>query len=225
MSLSFVRRIAIAALALPLLLGGCTDDEPDPDVPETSSPSTPTTETSAAAPVEPTLPPEAEGKGPKAAEAFVRHYYDSVDYAQQTGDTKHLRSLGCADVRSMQWRRRRDRPNRWRRRHHRRRRLHGHPSESHGSSDGPRQRGSSCPRSPSRARSRPFRGTNELDGTYGGAATRLRFEIANSDVGFQSQGGPSNEGHSPRRPALLGAASGTALSDTTATASRPSPSH
>ena len=28
MSLSFVRRIAIAALALPLLLGGCTDDEP-----------------------------------------------------------------------------------------------------------------------------------------------------------------------------------------------------
>lgn len=93
MSLSFVRRITIATLALPLLLGGCTDDDPAPKMPETSSPTSPTTETSTAAPVEPTLPPEAEGKGPKAAEAFVRHYLAVVDYSRLMLDPSYLRKV------------------------------------------------------------------------------------------------------------------------------------
>lgn len=99
MSLTFVRRIAVAALALPLLLGGCADDEPVPKLPDTSSPTSPVTETSTA-PVEPTLPPEAEGKGPDAAEAFVRHYYGMINYAQATGDTRGLRKLGLPTCRA-----------------------------------------------------------------------------------------------------------------------------
>ena len=86
-----VRRIALAALALPLLLAGCADDDPVPKIPDTSTPTASVTETSD--PVEPTLPPEAEGKGNEAAEAFVRYYYETVDYAQATGDTNGLRML------------------------------------------------------------------------------------------------------------------------------------
>lgn len=93
MSLSFVRRIAITTLALPLLLGGCADDEPVPKTPATSVPTSTATETPTE-PVEPTLPPEAEGDGPEAAEAFVRHYYAMVNYAQATGDTAALSDLG-----------------------------------------------------------------------------------------------------------------------------------
>ena len=92
-----VRRIAIAALALPLLLAGCADDEPVPKVePSTPAPSvTETVETNE--PVEPTLPPEAEGKGRKAAEAFVRHYWATVDYAQGVSNTEALRSLATEE--------------------------------------------------------------------------------------------------------------------------------
>ena len=90
-----VRRIALAALALPLLLAGCADDDPVPKIPDTSTPTASVTETSDPVdPVEPTLPPEAEGKGNEAAEAFVRYYFETVDYAQATGNTRSLRSLG-----------------------------------------------------------------------------------------------------------------------------------
>ena len=93
-----VRRIALAALALPLLLAGCADDDPVPRIPDASTPSASVTETSDPDdpddPVEPTLPPEAEGKGNEAAEAFVRYYYDAVNYAQATGETSGLAELG-----------------------------------------------------------------------------------------------------------------------------------
>lgn len=185
MSLSFVRRITIATLALPLLLGGCTDDDPVPKMPDSSSPSSPTTETSTAAPVEPTLPPEAEGKGPKAAEAFVRHYYDTVNYAQTTGDTKHLRSLGAvmcdacnggADAID---------------------RIKGEGGTIEGGdytvSQATVTGRRTVPDSGAlfyltvrvTSTEQKVSGTKDLDGTYGGGATRLRFEIANSDVGFQ----------------------------------------
>ncbi|HXH80402.1 DUF6318 family protein [Nocardioides sp.] len=93
MSHTFVRRFAIAALSLPLLLAGCADDEPVPKIPKPTAAPTSVASTSAAPaePVEPTLPPEAEGKGIKAAEAFVRHYYAMVDHARRTGDTGALR--------------------------------------------------------------------------------------------------------------------------------------
>jgi hypothetical protein len=95
MSHTFARRFAIAALSLPLLLAGCADDEPVPKVQEPTAAPTPVASTSAspAAPVEPTLPPEAEGKGIEAAEAFVRHYFELVDYAQATGDVAALNRI------------------------------------------------------------------------------------------------------------------------------------
>ncbi len=96
MSRISVRRFALASVALPLLLAGC-NNEPVPKLPDAAA-STPTTSMSQtpepAEPAEPTLPPEAEGKGRKAAEAFVRYYYDTVNYAQATGDTTLLRSIG-----------------------------------------------------------------------------------------------------------------------------------
>lgn len=92
--LRFVRRIAITALALALLLGGCADDEPTPQLPDTSSPTSPATAT-ASEPVEPTLPPEAEGKGIKAAEAFVRHYISMVDFSRHTLNPRYMRSLSA----------------------------------------------------------------------------------------------------------------------------------
>ncbi len=106
MSHTYARRIAFAALALPVLLTGCTHAEPVPKMPEAagstptpSAPSAPSASetsepTGPIAPIAPTLPPEAQGKGVKAAEAFVRHYYETVNYAQATGDTHYLRSLG-----------------------------------------------------------------------------------------------------------------------------------
>jgi hypothetical protein len=43
--------------------------------------------------VEPTLPAEAQGTDAAAAEAFVRFYWEMVNYAQATGDTATLGQL------------------------------------------------------------------------------------------------------------------------------------
>ena len=87
---------AAAALVLPLALSGCSGDDPDPKMPQTtaaaSSPS-PTTSPTQDPTAEPTLPPEAEGNDEAAAEAFIRYYWDVVDYAQSTGDMKTLETL------------------------------------------------------------------------------------------------------------------------------------
>lgn len=92
MKLGPVRRALAAACVLPLLLAGCSDAEPTPEIPDptTSSPSAEETDTG---PVEPTLPPEAEGDGRAAAAAFVEHYFEFINYAQSTGDTSGLRRL------------------------------------------------------------------------------------------------------------------------------------
>jgi len=184
MSFTFVRRIAIAALALPLLLGGCADDEPVPKVPGTSSPTSPVTETSTA-PVEPTLPPEAEGKGPKAAEAFVRYYYDTVNYAQQTCDTKHLRSLGAefcdaciggADALDAIYR------------------QGGMITGGEATVDKARVTGVRQFQNDIEIyyltvtvtnTDQTVSGSQDLDGDYPADTVRLRFEVASSDVGFQ----------------------------------------
>lgn len=89
MKLGPVRRALAVACVLPLLLAGCSDAAPTPEIPDptTSSPSVDETETG---PVEPTLPPEAEGDGVEAAEAFVTYYFNLLTYAQETGDTSAL---------------------------------------------------------------------------------------------------------------------------------------
>lgn len=92
MSHTLARRTAAAALALPLLLAGCAGDDPVPKMPEPSTaPSSPAQ--TAAVPTEPTLPAEAEGKGIKAAEAFVRHYIAVVDYSRKTMNPSILRRI------------------------------------------------------------------------------------------------------------------------------------
>ena len=96
MKLGPVRRALAAACVLPLLLAGCTEAEPTPEMPDptTSSPTATETETG---PVEPTLPPEAEGDGVEAAEAFVAHYFAT--------STTHRRQ--AIQIRFASWRSRR----------------------------------------------------------------------------------------------------------------------
>ena len=96
MKLGPVRRTLAAACLLPLLLAGCSDASPTPDIPDptTSSPS-PSADVAEAGPVEPTLPPEAEGDGVEAAEAFVTFYISTIDYAQETMEPSLMRKFSA----------------------------------------------------------------------------------------------------------------------------------
>ncbi|MEI5673056.1 MULTISPECIES: DUF6318 family protein [unclassified Nocardioides] len=91
-------RLLPAALAVGLvLLAGCSgDDDPEPKISPTDSSSvasTPTPSPTPSGPVEPTLPAEAEGEDAAAAEAFVRFYWEMVNYAEATGEVEGLAAL------------------------------------------------------------------------------------------------------------------------------------
>lgn len=84
------------------LVGGCSDDGSQPRVAPTDSSSaassvTPTPAPSPTGPVEPTLPPEAQGDDAAAAEAFVRHFWEMVNFAQATGRTQTLEDLAATN--------------------------------------------------------------------------------------------------------------------------------
>lgn len=64
------------------------------------TPSSTPSETGSPSPTPPTMPPEAEGTSPAAAKAFVRHYFDQINYAALTGDTATLRALSTDDCES-----------------------------------------------------------------------------------------------------------------------------
>lgn len=85
----------VLAGALCAALTGCvggSDAQPTP--PATPTPS-PTSSPSPTPPAGPTLPPAPEpATGKKGAKAFVRYYWDVVNYAQATGDTEVLKTLG-----------------------------------------------------------------------------------------------------------------------------------
>lgn len=88
MSYSFVRRVAIAAAALPLLLSGCTEDEPDPPVPDpTTSPPT-TSEITAA-------PDPWEEQTEDGAVAFAEHWIDLLNAARLDADFEPLRAASA----------------------------------------------------------------------------------------------------------------------------------
>jgi hypothetical protein len=97
-------RVALAAPLVGLLLvAGCSDDSPDPRIAPTPSDTTSAASTSSpdpdptpTGPVEPTLPPEAEGTDAAAAEAFVKFYWEMSEYAQATGDVSGLNELASA---------------------------------------------------------------------------------------------------------------------------------
>lgn len=87
-----VRPLLALALAVPVLLAGCSEDaEPTPKMPEpTTSSSTPT-------------PTESETPQAESPEDFVRRWVEVGDEMQQTGKTTEFRKLSrkcqaCADV-------------------------------------------------------------------------------------------------------------------------------
>ena len=95
MNLGRVRRYLAVACMLPLLVAGCSEDEPVPRVPAPTASTSPAAEETPPGPVEPTLPPEAEGDGVEAAEAFIAHYFAVVDYSRATMNPTYIRDLWC----------------------------------------------------------------------------------------------------------------------------------
>lgn len=91
---SRTRAVLTAAVLLSALaLGGCSDDEPEPKfAPPSKAPTSPST-TAASGPIEPTLPEAAKGDDRAAAGVFVRHYWEMVRYAEESGDLDGLRRL------------------------------------------------------------------------------------------------------------------------------------
>ena len=89
---------ALGALAVGvMLLAGCQSN-PEPPPLESASESPSPSATESPTPAAPTLPAEAKGTSEAAAKAFVRHFFDSLNYAMNSGNTSHLRSLaddGC----------------------------------------------------------------------------------------------------------------------------------
>ena len=99
--------ISAMALVVVTSLAGCTEDEPAaaPTQARTptaaSQPSTPESPTTEPIPTEtpPPLPPEAQPADVDGAAAFIRHYFDVVNYAYRTGDVaaaKLIRAEECA---------------------------------------------------------------------------------------------------------------------------------
>lgn len=102
------RALPLTALALAgLLLAGCNgSDDPSPSTTSSSSSTTATSSTTsttsttaptAEAPVKPEFPAEAEENTQAGAEAFVRYYWDAVNYAWTAPDDKILIDLAAAD--------------------------------------------------------------------------------------------------------------------------------
>jgi hypothetical protein len=101
-----VRRMSSTAAALLLcapaiLLTACgtTNPEPAPLSPPATTSPTPTTTTS---PTPPPLPHTAKRTSTASAKAFVRHYFDVINYAIRTGKTAQVRRLGTQSCVSCQ---------------------------------------------------------------------------------------------------------------------------
>ena len=98
------RALGAAAVAACLVgVGGCSSGEADSAPSPTSSSSTPS-ETPSASPsptaVAPTMPPEAAERTAAGAEAFVRHWFEVLEYAYATGDASELRQYSAENCAS-----------------------------------------------------------------------------------------------------------------------------
>ncbi|MBS4752248.1 hypothetical protein KG112_05430 [Nocardioides sp. zg-ZUI104] len=83
--------LALTAALLACALAGCSDAdgkeaEPEPTATVSVSPSP-------SEPTEPTLSTAAKTADEAGAKAFIAHYWDLVNYAQQTGDVETLESI------------------------------------------------------------------------------------------------------------------------------------
>ncbi|NPC97466.1 DUF6318 family protein [Nocardioides sp. zg-DK7169] len=83
----------VAAAVLVASSSACSEDPEEKADPAPAPTPTATTTPAAAGPVEPTLPPEAEGDDAAAAEAFVEYFWAMVKYAESGQDIHALRRL------------------------------------------------------------------------------------------------------------------------------------
>jgi len=95
---TYVGLVAALVLGVPALTA-CSDDPPSgsppPSTSSSPSASSPTATSSPTGP--PTLPASARGTTPEAAEAFVRHYVDLINYGLETLDSEPLRASSNPD--------------------------------------------------------------------------------------------------------------------------------
>jgi hypothetical protein len=94
-------RVAFAlGVVVPLLvMGGCSDDDPEPRIAPSPSPTSTVSGSPSATPsrpVEPSMPAAANGSGPGAASAFIEYFWDLVNYSQASGDVGQLEEVALA---------------------------------------------------------------------------------------------------------------------------------
>jgi hypothetical protein len=87
-------RSLVAALMLLGSLVSCSDDEPTSDPQEPTSSAT-VSPSPTEPPSEPVMPEIARHDTNRGAAAFVEYYWQTVDYAEATGETQPLRALGA----------------------------------------------------------------------------------------------------------------------------------
>jgi Family of unknown function (DUF6318) len=101
-------RIALAVVVAAVAVAACGGGDPAPtevpsvglssppvsSSPPSIPPTTAATTPSPPSPTPPALPAQARQDSPTGAESFARYYIAAQDYANRTGDTKLLRSLG-----------------------------------------------------------------------------------------------------------------------------------
>ncbi|MBM9460505.1 hypothetical protein JK386_11375 [Nocardioides sp. zg-536] len=88
--------LALTAALLACALAGCSDADGKESSPRpstsTSSPTVPASSTPArSTPAEPELPAAADRPTKNGARAFIEHYWDLINYAQESGDVTALR--------------------------------------------------------------------------------------------------------------------------------------
>lgn len=91
------RLLTTAALLATLALSGCSGDGEATTPTPTPSPSV-TSPTASPSPTPPALPDAARAHTPEGAEAFVRHFWEVVDYASTNLDPEAIKTLiepGC----------------------------------------------------------------------------------------------------------------------------------
>jgi hypothetical protein len=89
-----MRHRLVIATALLLALVGCSDDSPGPKASAGTTPATASPSPTATAPA---MPSTASASTFKGSEAFARHWFATVSYAIQTGDTRALKQLAAPE--------------------------------------------------------------------------------------------------------------------------------
>ena len=100
--MSFVRSshvLAAFAVTVSLGLSGCTNDaaEPSPLASPTDSGASSPSQSASVADAAPSMPAEARGTSAAAAEAFVRHWVEVLNYSGPAGNSRQLRRISSSE--------------------------------------------------------------------------------------------------------------------------------